>query len=261
MIERQLTWKEMHGYSALGVIGATALFSACLVALWLALYLGVHGARRRRALELDALRAQVLAREARLRSLQQQLNPHFLFNCLNSLRGMIDEDRNRAREMITRLAELLRASLRQDDCGSIPLEEELATVNAYLELESVRFEERLRIRRDIDTSLGDALVPPMLIQGLVENALKHGIAHLPAGGDLLLRVARRGQALHIEVENSGTLAAEPRGGIGLTNTRERLRLLYGDRANLDLNQQEPGTVRAVVVLPFQHQEAACAPSS
>jgi LytS/YehU family sensor histidine kinase len=259
-LEGQLTREEWHRNTTLGIIGATVFSSAFLVALWFAIYLGVHAARRRRALELDALRAQVLAREARLRSLQQQLNPHFLFNCLNSLRGMIDEDRDRAREMVTRLAELLRASLRQDECVAIPLDEELATVNAYLDLESVRLEERLRIHREIDPAAHSALVPPMLLQGLVENALKHGIAQLPGGGHLALRIARRGQLLHIEVENTGALAPSQRAGIGLANARERLRLLYGSAGELTLAESSPGNVRATVDLPFQ-QEAACVPSS
>ena len=133
----------------LPIMGVTVFFSAFLVALWLAVYLAVLAVRRRRAAEMNALRAELAGREAKLRSLQQQLNPHFLFNCLNSLRGMIDEDRGRAQQTVTRLAELLRASLRQDETSAIPLEEELATVDAYLELESVRLEERLRIRREI----------------------------------------------------------------------------------------------------------------
>jgi signal transduction histidine kinase len=209
----------------LGALAATIFFSALLVAFWLSVYFIVHAVRRRRSAELDALRAQVLARETRLRALQQQLNPHFLFNCLNSLRGMIDEDRDRARHMVTRLAELLRSSLRQDESNAIPLEEELATVEAYLELESVRFEERLRIRREIAPEACAALVPPMLVQGLVENALKHGIARLPAGGELILSITRAGDALRIDVVNPGTLGPQSGNGIGLANARERLRLL------------------------------------
>jgi LytS/YehU family sensor histidine kinase len=218
----------------------------------------VLAVRRRRAAELDALRSQVLAREAKLRSLQQQLNPHFLFNCLNSLRGMIDEDRARAQQMVTRLAELLRASLRQDACEAIPLEEELTTVNAYLELESVRLEERLRIRREIAPEARDALVPPMLVQGLVENALKHGIAQLPEGGELLLRIYRVGEMLRVEVGNTGRLRTDRGGGIGLANARERLRLLHGERAMVELSEEPQGWVQATVALPFQQAEAACA---
>ena len=253
-LEGQLDWGQAR---VLPIVGVTVFTSAFLAALWLAIYLGVLSVRRRRAAEVNALRAELAARESKLRSLQQQLNPHFLFNCLNSLRGMIDEDRGRAQQMVTRLAELLRASLRQDECSAIPLEEELATVDAYLELESVRLEERLRIRREIEPEARGALTPPMLVQGLVENALKHGIAQLPLGGELLLRVAREGEALRLEVGNTGRLRMQQGNGIGLRNARERLRLLYGERASVDLSEELAGWVRAKVVLPFQTMEAAC----
>ena len=249
-----MDWGRMD---SVPILTTTMFFSAFLVALWLAVYLAVLAVRRRRTAEMDALRAEVVARETKLRSLQQQLNPHFLFNCLNSLRGMIDEDSARAQEMVTRLAELLRASLRQDECNAIPLEEELATVNAYLELESVRLEERLRIRREIGEEVRSALVPPMLVQGLVENALKHGIAQLADGGELTLCIARTAGELRVEVGNTGTLRAPRNGGIGLANARERLRLLYGTGAELSLSEDPAGWVCAKVVLPFQTVEALC----
>ena len=253
-LEGEMDWGQTP---VVPIVGVTVFFSTFLVALWLAIYLVVLAVRRRRAAEMNALRAEVLARESKLRSLQQQLNPHFLFNCLNSLRGMIDEDRGRAQQMVTRLAELLRASLRQDECSAIPLEEELATVDAYLELESVRLEERLRIRREIAVEAMGALVPPMMVQGLVENAVKHGIAQLPGGGELVLRVGREGETLRVEVGNTGRLKVEQGSGIGLTNARERLRLLYGERASVELREEPAGWVRATVVLPFQTVEAAC----
>lgn len=254
-IQGQLDWAEPR---ALPVVGVTVFFSGFLVALWLAIYLGVQAVRRRRAAELESLRTEVLAREAKLRSLQQQLNPHFLFNCLNGLRGMIGEDPGRARRMVTQLAELLRASLRQDACKLIPMEEEMATVNAYLELESVRLEERLRIRREIEPEVRGALVPPMLLQGLVENAVKHGIADSPGGGDLVIGGAIEGAMLRLEVKNTGMLGVKEGSGIGLANARERLRLLYGERASIELREESEGWVRAVVALPFQALETTCA---
>ena len=130
-------------------------------------------------------------------------------------------------------------------------------MDAYLELESVRLEERLRIRREIEPEARGALTPPMLVQGLVENALKHGIAKLPEGGELLLRVAREGGMLRVEVGNAGRLRAENGNGIGLKNARERLWLLYGDRASVELIEDPAGWVRAALVLPFQTVEAPC----
>jgi sensor histidine kinase YesM len=253
------TWATLR--QSFGVFGSIYFFTAFLVVLWEAIYLAVQAIRRRRMAELNALKAEVLAREAKLKNLQQQLNPHFLFNCLNSLRGMIDEDRARAQEMVTRLAELLRYSLRADDCSSVSLEEELATVDAYLDLESVRFEERLSIRREISSEARQALLPPMLLQGLVENALKHGIAHLSEGGNLTLRIGKDADMLRLEVENSGTLRQNNGSGIGLANARERLQILYGQRASLTLTEEPPGRVRAVAIIPFEQTEALCEPSS
>lgn len=251
--------------AAPGILLATVFFSALLVGSWLAIYFVVLSVRRRRTAEVDALLAQVLARESQLRSLQQQLNPHFLFNCLNSLRGMIDEDPRRARDMVTELAGLLRGALRSDN--TVALNDELAAVDAYLRLESVRLEERLRIRREIDPAAGTAAFPPLLLQGLVENAVRHGIAPLPGGGELTLRIARSGDRLQVSVANSGALRPGNENGIGLANARQRLRLLYGDRAHLDLREDPPGCVQATLEIPFQPapvaappiQETPCAP--
>jgi signal transduction histidine kinase len=259
MLGNQFDWNRTGQGAA--VFGVTVFFSALLIGLWLAIYLGVQASRRRRTAELDALRAQVLIREARLRFLQQQLNPHFLFNCLNGLRGMIDEDSRRAQVMVTRLAELLRSSLRQDEHSVVSLAEELSTVSAYLELESMRFEERLRIRRDLDPQALPALVPPMLLQGLVENAIKHGIAQLPCGGELDIRIRRNGEQLRVDICNTGTLRNQDGTGIGLANARERLRLLYGKHAELSLTEDPAGWVHATLVLPFQNVEVLCEQSS
>ncbi len=252
LLEGQLSWSKPR--EGIVVLWALIFFSALLVGMWLAAYLGIQSVRRRRLAELNALRAEILARETKLRSLQQQLNPHFLFNCLNSLRSMIDEDAPRARAMVTRLADLLRNTLRQDALRAITVGEELETVEAYLDLESIRFEERLRIAREIDPGCREALLPPMLLQGLVENAVKHGIARLPAGGDLVLRIAQHGERLWIDVSNSGSLGQANGSGIGLTNTRERLQLLYGNQAALTLVENPAGEVHSTASLPFRKRE-------
>ncbi|MGC2638373.1 MAG: histidine kinase [Acidobacteriaceae bacterium] len=234
-----------------GIVLATFFSSALLVGFWLAIYFVVLSVRRRRSAEVDILRSQILARESQLRSLQQQLNPHFLFNCLNSLRGMIDEDPHRAQEMVGELAGLLRAALRSDRCAIIPLADELMAVDAYLRLESVRLEERLRVHKEVDPAAAVAAIPPLLLQGLVENAVRHGIAPLRSGGDLTLRIALAGERLQICITNSGTLREGSEGGIGLANARARLHLLYGSRVHLDLRESPPGTVQATLEIPFE----------
>jgi LytS/YehU family sensor histidine kinase len=152
--------------------------------------------------------------------------------------------------MITRLANILRYNLHRDLMHTVPLESEVEVVGDYLALESVRLEDRLRVQFLIDPEAGKVPIPPMFLQTLVENALKHGVAKLPAGGDLLIRAVLKPGALVVEVENPGQLAeANPEATqLGLANVRQRLRILYGDRASLKLENRD-GRVAATVLIP------------
>jgi hypothetical protein len=224
------------------------LFGFCWAfAGWLLIYFAVHARRRRDALQFEL---RVVAREAQLRSLQAQLNPHFLFNCLNSLRHLIMQNPERATSMVTSLADLLRYSLASDRKNTVALAEELAIVDEYLALERVRFDERLQIERAVDPSALNARIPPMLVQTLVENAVKHGISDLPKGGVVRIDARRNGHAVEIQVSNTGVLkSSAAEGGYGLRNATERLRLLYGDAASLTLTG-DGGTTLARLVLPL-----------
>jgi LytS/YehU family sensor histidine kinase len=199
-------------------------------------------------------RLQLALREAELTALEAQINPHFLFNCLNSIRALVAENPARAQDMITRLANIFRYNLHRQPTHTVPLAAEVEVVSDYLALESVRFEDRLRVRFAIAPGAGQTPVPSMLLQTLVENALKHGIAPLPSGGDLLIRAEQDHDSTRIEVENTGRLGANAedgpeRAGVGLKNTRERLRILYGGRASLQLRNREDGRVVATVLIP------------
>ena len=190
---------------------------------------------------------------AELRALEAQINPHFLFNSLNSIRGLVVEDPKKAQDMITRFAALLRYNLNHDRQHTVALSQEAEVVDDYLALESVRFEGRLRVQFTVDPAAESLQVPPMILQALVENALKHGIAKRPEGGDVRIHATAENRALVLLVENTGELApARPtRDGdtqIGLNNIRERLRLLYGDRATLSLENGN-GVVAATVRIP------------
>lgn len=217
---------------------------------WQALYFGAHFVRRARQAELEKwqLRAEVQAAE--LRFLKAQLNPHFLFNALNSVRALIAEDPARAQAMVTELSIVLRHALNSAE-GVIPLEKELDVVNAYLALESVRLEDRLRVMRDIDPGALSAKVPPMLVQGLVENGIKHGIALLPRGGELSISAKMRDDTLVLDVTNATAPPKARRdpseGGVGLVNTRERLRLLFGEGASLALEETDGRTTARVLI--------------
>jgi hypothetical protein len=228
---------------ALRVLGTTAL----LLAVWTALYVLLTGPRRHREVEIQL---QLALREAELRALEAQINPHFLFNCLNSIRGLVVENPAKSQDMLTRLANILRYNLRRDIEHTVPLCSEVEVVGDYLALESARFEDRLRVHISIDPDAAPVQVPPMLLQTLVENALKHGIAPLPAGGDLLVRAIVVGDSMVLEVENPGQVAESAPGSapVGLANIRDRLRILYNGRASFELKNRD-GRVAATVMIP------------
>jgi two-component system, LytTR family, sensor kinase len=216
--------------------------------LWIVAYVALTAGRRYREKEV---RLQLALREAELRALEAQINPHFLFNCLNSIRALVAENPPLAQDMITRFASILRYNLHRDLNHTVPLAMEVEVVNDYLALESVRMEDRLRIELAVEPEAGRALIPPMLLQTLVENALKHGIATLPGGGDLQILARVEGDQLVVEVINTGRIS-EPKPGstqVGLANTRERLRILYGSRASLNLQNRDDGRVAATVLIP------------
>jgi signal transduction histidine kinase len=215
---------------------------------WAVFYVAATGPRRYREKEVCL---QLALREAELRALEAQLNPHFLFNSLNSIRALVVENPPLAQDMLTRLANILRYNLHRDLMHTIPLASELEAVGDYLALEAVRFEDRLRVEFAIDPAAAQVAIPPMLLQTLVENALKHGIAPLPGGGDLIIRARLQGDGMIVEVENSGQIAATAPGStrVGLANTRERLRILYGDGARLDLANCDGNRVRATALIP------------
>ena len=224
-----------------------------VISVWCAVVVTANEVNHRRSAEMEALRLALIAQTSQFRALRSQLNPHFLFNCLNSLRELIDEDRNRAKQVIDLLSALLRYTLRADRVETVSLKEELEAVEDYLTLEKVRFEERLRTRFDIDPQSLEARLPPMLLQTLAENGVKHGIAHLPEGGELSVVTEARKGNLCVEVTNTGKLsdATEGSSAVGLDNARERLRLMYGDRASLTLAAAGDSKVRAEVVIPLR----------
>ncbi|MGX9714710.1 sensor histidine kinase [Janthinobacterium lividum] len=217
---------------------------------WTVFYFTALSLRRASRFEAEALRLEVLAKDAQLRALQAQVNPHFFFNSLNSVRALIFEDREAAAHMIDQLANLMRHALQSSQHATVPLAAELEAVRAYLAIEQSRFEERLRVSFDIAPGLELVRVPPMALQTLVENAVKYGVEASADGGDIRI-AARRGagmDTLQIEVANTGRLrSASGSTGIGLRNARQRLQLACGERASLELCEQA-GWVHATIHL-------------
>ena len=185
--------------------------------------------------ERHAAEARTLVREAELHVLRMQLNPHFLFNSLHSISALATTDGARAREMCIRLADFLRGSLGVGDRESIPLRDELALVRSYLDVEQVQFGDRLRVESEIDPDCDGCAVPALLLQPLVENAVKHGIAGLVEGGSLRLAAHRVAAGVSITVENAFDPETPAHGnlGLGLAHVRRRLEVRYGAEAAFD----------------------------
>jgi LytS/YehU family sensor histidine kinase len=219
--------------------------------LWSLIYFGLHYFWNYQRAEVERWKLESAVKDAELRALKAQINPHFLFNSLNSVRALIVEDPGRAQQAVTRLAGLLRHTLRSSARATTSLEEELNAVRAYLELEAVRLEERLRYEIDADAAALRVPVPAMLVQTLVENGIKHGVATRTEGGELRVTARMNGAALRLRVENTGTLGAEASpDAVGMRNARERLRLLFGAGTALTLTGAD-GKVVAEVVIPLE----------
>lgn len=197
-------------------------------------------------------RSELLAREAQLRALKAQVNPHFLFNSLNSISSLTSSDPVRARQMCIQLADFLRTSLRLGERSSIPFREEMELTRMYLGVEQVRFGQKLQTSIDVEPACGDCEVPALVIQPLVENAVKHGIALLEDGGSILMlgRIVKEGMRFTIE-NPYDPLAPNSRSGIGLANVRQRLEARYGSAARLDVEAGED-VYRVTVVVPVKN---------
>jgi LytS/YehU family sensor histidine kinase len=247
VISRLLTGQNAFDRTAMLSTAWGIIFMTCA---WTAIYVAVQWYRRYRQVQMREIESQLLLRKAELRALQAQVNPHFLFNSLNTIRGTVDENPERAQDMITSLANLFRRSLRSDETQMIPLAEEITAVSDYLALESARYEDRLKVQVDVEADVESCPVPAMMLQTLVENAVKHGISKVPEGGGVHIRGALEDRRLVLEVENTGTIQDTDgnRPHTGLANARERLRLLCGSEATLSLVEKN-GIVAARVVIP------------
>ncbi|HEV7220161.1 MAG TPA: histidine kinase [Terriglobales bacterium] len=223
--------------------------------------------------EIRATQLETQLTKARLKALKSQMQPHFLFNTMHSISALMLTDVAAADKMITRLSDFLRLNLENDDVQFTALNRELEFVNSYLEIEKVRFEDRLNLRFSIDPNTFDAQVPHLLLQPLVENAIQHGIARLAQGGDLAISSSRDGDQLNITVRDNGpgltkTERSKLIGGLGLRATRERLQTIYGNDHTFEIRSRASGGVEVEFRIPFRgdsrpilvtepfHQEAA-----
>ena len=231
---------------ALEIANWTAVFI-----VWLVIYFTALAVREHRSAQLKQSELARALQLAELRLLKSQLNPHFLFNALNTVRSLIADNPARAQDAVTRLAKTLRYTLTSPQDELVTLSQELDIVADYLELESMRFEDRLRIELHVPDDAAAVQVPVMLLQTLVENAIKHGIAQLPSGGLLRVSATVQSEMLVLEVENPRppTRVRASQEGVGLQNARDRLRLLFGARASLELDLSQASVATARLRIP------------
>lgn len=229
-------------------IGVYIISTFCIYLIWTLIYFIYHYLERYNT----ALKYEALKHEIELNNLKSQLNPHFIFNALNSIRALVDEDPAKSKNAITHLSHILRSSLDINKEKLTKFEDEYHTVKDYLALEKIRYEERLQASYRIDPASLGYYVPPLMIQTLVENGIKHGIAKLKEGGIISLETKVENDYLNIKICSSGQIDSKLMSGstgLGLKNTRQRLILLYGNNATFNIQNRKNDLVQVEIKLP------------
>jgi sensor histidine kinase YesM len=224
-----------------------------LLLVWNMIYYIYHYVETNRKQELDTFRLEAMVKSLELKTIKSHINPHFIFNALNSIRALVDENPERARTAITELSNILRSSMQAEKMETVPLKQELDIVQDYLALEHMRFEERLKIEMDIDEDTLLQPIPPMMLQTLVENAIKHGISKRINGGTIKIISDFREDHHELIVQNSGTLngyVGMSKDGFGIKSTQDRLNLLYQGKANFQIRDIEGGMVESKIIMPL-----------
>jgi len=241
---------NMEDLSNSGIVLGAFFSVALIISLWVAIYFSVQYFKNYRKSQVARLKQDALLKEATLNKLRSQLNPHFIFNSLNSIRALVTVEPEKARDSITALSNIFRKSLQLDTCLRVAFDEEMQIVKDYLQLEKIRFEERLNVDYDIEDEVYSAKVPPLMLQTLVENGIKHGISNLPKGGVLKLRAKAYEKSYHFEIVNSGRLIENNgRKGYGLKNTKERLELMYEGKASINIENRGTENVLTTLIIP------------
>ncbi|MFZ1452526.1 MAG: histidine kinase [Ferruginibacter sp.] len=232
-------------------------YTLMLIAIWMLIYIVYHYVEKNRNDQLDRLKLETTVKELELKTIKSHINPHFIFNSLNSIRALVDENPKRARRAITELSNILRSSMHAEKSETVTLERELDIVKDYLALEQMRFEERLKIEFDIDEDTLQQQVPPMMLQTLVENAIKHGISKQILGGVVRIVAVFKDNVMQLQVQNTGQLETNPDGearladrqGFGIKSTQDRLNLMYQGKAVFEIKNLDTAMVESKIILP------------
>jgi two-component system LytT family sensor kinase len=236
-----LNWERLT-FSAFVV---AIIFNSFVILFWNAIYFTFHFFQKSRKQEVSNLELTASNRESELKNLRSQLNPHFLFNSLNSIRALVDIEPAKAKTSITTLSNLLRQSLLFGKQNMVTVEQELDIVRNYLDLEKIRFEERLHVQWEIDDSLLSKEIPPFSIQMMAENAVKHGISHLKEGGTIIISITRTEDGFALQLTNSGELGTTVDLGVGIQNIKQRLKLQFGSNAAYSLSEADGQVVAKI----------------
>ncbi len=239
-------WRDGLKFEQL--FGLTYVYSFIFF-LWVILYFTYHYFDRYN----KSLKYEASMIEIELNNLRSQLNPHFIFNALNSIRALVDENPNKSKQAINQLSNILRKSLSPDKQGLTKFDDEMKIVKDYLGLESIRFEERLRTEFIIDPDSHHYLVPKLMLQTLVENGIKHGISKLKEGGLIQMKTSVENGHLKIQIRNSGHLVngvRRSKSGLGIKNTIQRLKLIYGDRSSFRIANENNNFVLTEIIIPY-----------
>jgi two-component system LytT family sensor kinase len=243
-LEEELTETEM--------VISNSFYAFVYLFIWNCIYFIYHYVDKATSQQLDTFKLQALVKELELKTIKSHINPHFIFNALNSIRALIDENPSRARDAITELSNILRSSMQSENLETVPLQRELNIVKDYLALEHIRFEDRLQVEYDIDEDTLNQPVPPMMLQTLVENAIKHGISKYENGGIVKIISDFRGKNHELIVRNTGKLnGGINKEGFGLHSTASRLGLLFGSAAKFEIQDTPNNIVEAKVSIPIQ----------
>lgn len=232
---------------AMSIINLTSI-----MLVWSLIYFAIHYFENSKKAEIEALIFEAAVKDFELKTLKAQLNPHFMFNAMNSIRALIEEDPQNAKDAITKLSNIMRYTLRIERTETVPLSDELKTIQDYLDLEKIRFEERLQYNISSTPSADRVEIPPMMVQTLVENGIKHGISKLTGGGEVDITASTDESTLIIQIRNNGQFnetALKISQGFGISNTKQRLSLLYGEKASLSLSNENKNIVLATLKIP------------
>ena len=233
----EITEAEMQLFEGYDKIMVQVLNSVFLVGSWTITYLVIKLLLKLNQDRIERLELNTTLKQAQLNTLKGQINPHFMFNSLNNIRGLMLEDVEKSREMLTKLSEIIRYSLTKNNINDISVREELEVVDNYIDLSKIQFENRLEFVKQVEADTKDLRIPPMIIQLLIENATKHGISNLKKGGRILLEISKTEDDLFIEVRNTGKLnIAKDSTKLGLKNIEQRLKLLYAGKASFKLEE-------------------------